>query len=126
MFHLWLLNIRQFQKLDERLHQRRHIVGLRLNAFVIIGPARGEIFVADFLPVDRELIDTVRGGIEARAFHFLAELYLVAQQRARCRRIGRRGGVRTFAAVCGWRTSLACLLGALAATPGSVAMLAHA
>ena len=26
---------------------------------------------------------------------------------------------------CGWRTSLACLLGALAAAPGSVAMLAH-
>ncbi len=36
-----------------------------------------------------------------------------------------RGGVRTFAAACGWRTSLACLLGALAAAPGSVAMLAH-
>ena len=36
-----------------------------------------------------------------------------------------RGGVRTFAAVYGWRTSLACLLGALAAAPGSVAMLAH-
>ena len=36
-----------------------------------------------------------------------------------------RGGVRTFAAACGWRSSLACLLGALAAAPGSVAMLAH-
>ena len=36
-----------------------------------------------------------------------------------------RGGVRTFAAACGWRTSLACLLGALAAVPGSMAMLAH-
>jgi hypothetical protein len=36
-----------------------------------------------------------------------------------------RGGVRTFVAACGWRTSLACLLGALAAAPGSVAMLAH-
>ena len=36
-----------------------------------------------------------------------------------------RGGVRTFAAAWGWRTSLACLLGALAAAPGSVAMLAH-
>ena len=36
-----------------------------------------------------------------------------------------RGGVRTFAAACGWRTSLSCLLGALAAAPGSVAMLAH-
>ena len=36
-----------------------------------------------------------------------------------------RGGVRTFAAACGWRTSLACLLGALATAPGSVAMLAH-
>ena len=36
-----------------------------------------------------------------------------------------RGGVRTFVAACGWRTSLACLLGALAAAPGSMAMLAH-
>ena len=36
-----------------------------------------------------------------------------------------RGGVRTFAAACGWRSSLACFLGALAAAPGSVAMLAH-
>ena len=36
-----------------------------------------------------------------------------------------RGGVRTFVAACGWRSSLACLLGALAAAPGSVAMLAH-
>jgi len=36
-----------------------------------------------------------------------------------------RGGVRTFVTVCGWRSSLACLLGALAAAPGSVAMLAH-
>jgi len=36
-----------------------------------------------------------------------------------------RGGVRTFAGACGWRTSLACSLGALAAAPGSVAMLAH-
>ena len=36
-----------------------------------------------------------------------------------------RGGVRTFEAAYGWRTSLACLLGALAAAPGSVAMLAH-
>ena len=36
-----------------------------------------------------------------------------------------RGGVRTFAAACGWRSSLACLLGALAAAPGSVSMLAH-
>jgi hypothetical protein len=36
-----------------------------------------------------------------------------------------RGGVRTFAAACDWRSSLACLLGALAAAPGSVAMLAH-
>ena len=27
--------------------------------------------------------------------------------------------------LCGWRSSLACLLGALAAAPGSVAMLAH-
>jgi len=36
-----------------------------------------------------------------------------------------RSGVRTFVAVCGWRTSRACLLGALAAAPGSVAMLAH-
>ena len=36
-----------------------------------------------------------------------------------------RSGVRTFAAACGWRTSLACLLGTLAAVPGSVAMLAH-
>jgi hypothetical protein len=36
-----------------------------------------------------------------------------------------RGGVRTFAAACGWRSSLACLLGALAAAPGSVAMLVH-
>jgi len=35
------------------------------------------------------------------------------------------GGVRTFAGACGWRASLACLLGALAAAPGSVAMLAH-
>jgi len=26
---------------------------------------------------------------------------------------------------CGWRTSLACLLGALAAAPGSVTMLVH-
>ena len=34
-------------------------------------------------------------------------------------------GVRTFAAACGWRSSLACLLGALAAAPGSVAMLEH-
>jgi hypothetical protein len=29
-----------------------------------------------------------------------------------------RGGVRTLVAACGWRTSLACLLGALAAVPG--------
>jgi hypothetical protein len=36
-----------------------------------------------------------------------------------------RGGVRTFAAACGWRTSQACLLGALAAAPGSLSMLAH-
>ena len=36
-----------------------------------------------------------------------------------------RGGVRTFATACGWRSSLACLLGALAAAPGSVAMLEH-
>jgi hypothetical protein len=36
-----------------------------------------------------------------------------------------RSGVRTFGAACGWRTSRACLLGALAAAPGSVAMLAH-
>jgi len=36
-----------------------------------------------------------------------------------------RGGVRTFVAAWGWRSSLACLLGALAAAPGSVAMLAH-
>jgi len=36
-----------------------------------------------------------------------------------------RGGVRTFVAACGWRTLLACLLGALAAAPGSMAMLAH-
>ena len=36
-----------------------------------------------------------------------------------------RGGVRTFTAACGWRSSLACVLGALAAAPGSVAMLAH-
>ena len=35
------------------------------------------------------------------------------------------GEVRTFVAACGWRSSLACLLGALAAAPGSVAMLAH-
>ena len=36
-----------------------------------------------------------------------------------------RSGVRTFAAARGWRSSLACLLGTLAAVPGSVAMLAH-
>jgi len=36
-----------------------------------------------------------------------------------------RSGVRTFGAAWCWRTSLACLLGALAAAPGSVAMLAH-
>jgi hypothetical protein len=36
-----------------------------------------------------------------------------------------RGGVRTFGAACDWRMSRACLLGALAAAPGSVAMLAH-
>jgi hypothetical protein len=36
-----------------------------------------------------------------------------------------RDGVRTFVSACGWRTSLTCLLGALAAAPGSVAMLAH-
>ncbi len=36
-----------------------------------------------------------------------------------------RGGVRTFAAAYGWRSSLACLLGALAAAPGSVAILVH-
>jgi hypothetical protein len=35
---------------------------------------------------------------------------------------GLSGGVRTFAAARGWRSSLACLLGALAAAPGSVAM----
>ena len=34
-----------------------------------------------------------------------------------------RGGVRTFGAAYGWRTSLACLLGTLAAVPGSVVML---
>ena len=36
-----------------------------------------------------------------------------------------RGGVRTFAAARCWRSSLACLLGALAAAPGSMAMLVH-
>ena len=37
-----------------------------------------------------------------------------------------RGGVRTFAAAClAGGSSLVCLLGALAAAPGSVAMLAH-
>jgi len=29
-----------------------------------------------------------------------------------------RGGVRTFVAACGWRTSLACFVGTLAAVPG--------
>ena len=29
-----------------------------------------------------------------------------------------RGGVRTFAVACGWRTSLACFVGTLAAVPG--------
>jgi len=36
-----------------------------------------------------------------------------------------RGDVRAFVAAGGWRSSLACLLGALSAAPGSVAMLAH-
>ena len=36
-----------------------------------------------------------------------------------------RGGVRTFAAACGWRTSLACFVGTLAAVPGCMKMLAH-
>jgi len=36
-----------------------------------------------------------------------------------------RNGVRTFAAALRGQTSLACSLGALAAAPGSVAMLAH-
>ena len=36
-----------------------------------------------------------------------------------------RSGVRTFVAAWGCRTSLACLLGTLAAVPGSVAMLTH-
>ena len=36
-----------------------------------------------------------------------------------------RSGVRTFGAACGCRASRACLLGALAAAPGSGAMLAH-
>ena len=36
-----------------------------------------------------------------------------------------RGGVRTFAAASCTRKSLACFIGALAAAPGSVAMLAH-
>jgi hypothetical protein len=33
-------------------------------------------------------------------------------------RLACRGGVRTFAAACGWRTSLACFVGTLAAVPG--------
>jgi len=36
-----------------------------------------------------------------------------------------RGGVRTFTAACGWRTSLACFVGTLAAVPAAMAMLAH-
>src|ERR1035438_26763 len=35
-----------------------------------------------------------------------------------------RGGVRTFVAACGWRTSLACFVGTLAAVPGCVSSLA--
>ncbi len=36
-----------------------------------------------------------------------------------------QGGVRTFSAARGWRSSLTCFVGALAAAPGGVAMLAH-
>ena len=35
-----------------------------------------------------------------------------------------RGGVRTFVGTCGWRTSLACFVGTLAAVPGCVSSLA--
>ena len=62
---------------------------------------------------------------EAGATVLLTVLLTQKKLASRVALLACRGGVRTFAAACGWRTSLACLLGALAAAPGSVAMLAH-
>ena len=79
-----------------------------------------------FHRVANRVANFVASGVASRHYHLVAKPVLtmlptVLPTKKTCFYggvTGLSGRVRTFAAACGWRTSLACFVGTLAAVPG--------
>ena len=67
--------------------QMRHIVCLVLQTFVVAGPAGRQLVVPHFLSIDESLVQSVRGDIQGRLFHFLPDGFRLPEA-------GRKDGVR--------------------------------
>jgi len=88
------------------------------NASLALTALLRQVLTLLFHRVANRIANFVASGVASRVTTILLTVLPTKKLASMVALLACRGGVRTFVAACGWRTSLACFVGTLAAVPG--------